>query len=421
MAKQSSKAKKIAKRERPSNKQEKQILENNVACGNSKKAAQSHRPKRLKRAVSEKSSLLERAEELADQMPVKCPHFVKEMLPSHVAGGFWLGLPSTFCHKHIGTSDQRIILEDETGDKFKTTYLGHKMGLSAGWRGFSIHHHLLEGDVLVFQKVRAHEFKVYIVKPNGSKKLKFPGDHAEDSQMASVTTCSIPTTCDLSEDILYIDNYVGGTESEEDMFNYIDNYEAGAESEDDIDPEIFKGAGLSESSVTCFKEVTCIEKFKIIFNGCNINSQVPKLVLKKYYELCRGQNSYLHENLVESLNSQLVAGLISETVNIADAIKFCKITTEESEFSKWDKTLQASEMLGMNVGFMRSRASKLASLAAESKTYKDARLAREQEEAEFRVRLADFLKEKDKADREGSEKSVQVAASFKQVLTNVPR
>ncbi|XP_040364552.1 B3 domain-containing protein Os01g0234100 [Rosa chinensis] len=386
-----------------------------VACGNSKKAAQ--RPKRLKRAIFEKSSLLERAEELADQMPVKCPHFVKVMLPSHVAGGFWLGLPSTFCHKHIGTSDQTIILEDETGDKFKTAYLGHKMGLSAGWRGFSIHHHLLEGDVLVFQKVRANEFKVYIVKPNGSKKLKFP-DHAEDSQMASVTTCSIPTIADISEDILYIDNYVGSTESEEeDMFNYIDNYEAGAESEDDIDPEFFKGAGLSESSVTCFKEVTCIEKFKIIFNGCNI--LVPKLVLKKYYELCRSQNSYLHENLVESLNSQLVAGLISETVNIADAIKFCKITTEESEFSTWDKTLQACEMLGMNVGFMRSRASKLASLAAESKTYKDARLAREQEEAEFRVRLADFLKEKDKADREGSEKSVQVATSFKQV-TNVP-
>ncbi|KAM5564698.1 B3 domain-containing protein Os01g0234100-like [Rosa sericea] len=346
-------------------------------------------------------------------MPVKCPHFVKVMLPSHVAGGFWLGLPSTFCHKHIGTSDQTIILEDETGGKFKTTYLGHKMGLSAGWRGFSIHHHLLEGDVLVFQKVRAHEFKVYIVKPNGSKKLKCP-DHAEDSQMASVTTCSIPTTSDLSEDILYIDNYDGITESEEDMFNYIDDYEAGAESEDDIVPEFFKGAGLSESSVT-----SCIEKFKIIFNGCNINSQIPKLVLKKYYELCRSQNSYLHENLLESLNSQLVAGLISETVNIADATKFCKITTEESEFSTWDKTLQASEMLGMNVGFMRRRASKLASLAAESKTYKDARLAREQEEAEFRVRLADFLKEKDKADREGSEKSVQVAASFKQV-TNVP-
>ncbi|PRQ26896.1 putative transcription factor B3-Domain family [Rosa chinensis] len=324
-------------------------------------------------------------------MPVKCPHFVKVMLPSHVAGGFWLGLPSTFCHKHIGTSDQTIILEDETGDKFKTAYLGHKMGLSAGWRGFSIHHHLLEGDVLVFQKVRANEFKVNIYM----------------IQSFNCLFRSMAVYCLI----------LRVTFEEEDMFNYIDNYEAGAESEDDIDPEFFKGAGLSESSVTCFKEVTCIEKFKIIFNGCNI--LVPKLVLKKYYELCRSQNSYLHENLVESLNSQLVAGLISETVNIADAIKFCKITTEESEFSTWDKTLQACEMLGMNVGFMRSRASKLASLAAESKTYKDARLAREQEEAEFRVRLADFLKEKDKADREGSEKSVQVATSFKQV-TNVP-
>lgn len=212
--------------------------------------------------------------------------------------------------------------------------------------------------------------------------------------MVAVATSS-PISSDLSE------------ANTEDMLNYIDNYEDDA-------PEFLEGVGVSEIAVP-FKEVTCIEKFKVIIDGLNINSEIPTPILKKYYELCCSQNSYLHQNLVERLNCKLVVGLISETVNIADAIKACKITTTESYFLTWDKTLQASEILGMHVSFQRTRLTELASLASEAQGYKDSRLEREQREAEHRAILANFLEVKDAADREETKKLVKLDASFKEV------
>lgn len=37
-----------------------------------------------------KCSPMERAEEVQSNLPSKFPSFIKLMLPSHVAGGFWL-------------------------------------------------------------------------------------------------------------------------------------------------------------------------------------------------------------------------------------------------------------------------------------------------------------------------------------------
>lgn len=53
-----------------------------------------------------------------------------------------------------------IVLEDESGNECDTKYLAEKTGLSAGWRGFSIAHKLVEGDVLVFHLVKPSKFKV---------------------------------------------------------------------------------------------------------------------------------------------------------------------------------------------------------------------------------------------------------------------
>lgn len=53
-----------------------------------------------------------------------------------------------------------FVLEDESGKTSTTRFLAGKVGLSAGWRGFSIAHELKEGDVLVFHMVEARKFKV---------------------------------------------------------------------------------------------------------------------------------------------------------------------------------------------------------------------------------------------------------------------
>lgn len=70
------------------------------------------------------------------------------------------GLPTPFCRKHLPKRDETITLVDEENDESDTLYLARKMGLSAGWRGFSIEHKLVDGDCLVFQLIERTKFKV---------------------------------------------------------------------------------------------------------------------------------------------------------------------------------------------------------------------------------------------------------------------
>ncbi|XP_057504613.1 B3 domain-containing protein Os06g0194400-like isoform X2 [Actinidia eriantha] len=110
-----------------------------------------------------------RAEELESVLGADYPTFVRPMLPSHVTGGFWLGLPSHFCNNNLPRNDGTLTLVDEEGEEYPTVYLARKVGLSGGWRGFSIEHGLVDGDALVFQLIQPTKFKVYIVRANSCK------------------------------------------------------------------------------------------------------------------------------------------------------------------------------------------------------------------------------------------------------------
>ncbi|CAL5011019.1 unnamed protein product [Urochloa decumbens] len=112
----------------------------------------------------ERSHAITKAEELEEEMGTRFPIFVKPMTQSHVTGGFWLGLPTPFCRKHLPKCDEHITLVDEEDDESDTLYLARKAGLSAGWRGFAIDHKLVDGDCLVFQLIERTKFKVYIIR-----------------------------------------------------------------------------------------------------------------------------------------------------------------------------------------------------------------------------------------------------------------
>ncbi|KAK3122965.1 hypothetical protein QOZ80_8AG0621200 [Eleusine coracana subsp. coracana] len=112
----------------------------------------------------ERTYAITKAEELEEGLKSPFPTFVKPMTQSHVTGGFWLGLPTQFCRKHLPKRDETITLVDEANDEFDTLYLAPKTGLSAGWRGFSIYHELVDGDCLVFELVERKRFKVYIIR-----------------------------------------------------------------------------------------------------------------------------------------------------------------------------------------------------------------------------------------------------------------
>ncbi|KAH0977591.1 hypothetical protein GBA52_027310 [Prunus armeniaca] len=345
------------------------------------------------------SSVLERAQEVEVSLGPKFPSLLKVMLPSHVTGGFWLGLPKKFCREHLPKQDIMIALEDENGEEFETKYLADKVGLSGGWRAFSIAHKLLEGDVIVFHLVTPSKFKVYIVRSNGLDELDgalglVRLDACKKMDTGDTTACEreeSETLEPISEDNAIAFNTKSCPISDH------------SESESgDVGFEVLDGLRLSESVVT-FEEVKCMDDFNVLVNGLIINSEFSKYILNKYYELCCSQNSFLHEHLLEGLNCKLVAGVISETVNIADAIRACNFTTPEGNFSTWDQTLKAFQGLGMNIGFLLARLDQLVSLASKSKRFKEARLEKDQAEEEMRSLEAKLLEVKEAVSRLESE------------------
>ncbi|KAI3947686.1 hypothetical protein MKX01_034351 [Papaver californicum] len=172
-------------------------------------------------------------------------------------------------------------------------YLAGKCGLSGGWRGFSIAHKLVEGAAVVFQLIKINKFKVYIVRTTG-----------------------------LAE----VDGALGLLQLEA-----CAKKSSPGEAGNDMKPTRQPVVG---------KHPKCLGS-TIIVNDLIIDSEMSK------------HNSFLHKNLMAGLNCKLVAGIISETINIADAIRSSQVSsTSRDEFGIRRKSLEAFEHLGMNVGFL---------------------------------------------------------------------
>ncbi|CAN4112207.1 unnamed protein product [Withania somnifera] len=139
---------------------------------------------------------------------------------------------------------------------------------------------------------------------------------------------------------------------------------------------------FSESRVE-FQDVKDFSGFNIVVDGLIIDSEVGDHIRIKYYDLCRTQNSYLHDHLLDGLNVKLAAGVIMETVIIADGIKASNSSTPSNDLENWDRLLKAFECFGMGVGFLRERLSKLANMSCELKNIlasKEVELAEAEEE-----------------------------------------
>lgn len=119
---------------------------------------------------------------------------------------------------------------------------------------------------------------------------------------------------------------------------------------EDLGSEIWDEIRSSESDVD-FKEVNSFEDFKILVNGLVINSELSKRLQIKYYELLLQSKTLSPRPSCWVSNCELVAGMIAETFNIADAIKASTVTTFQDSFKKRKKTLKAFQGLGLNVGF----------------------------------------------------------------------
>ncbi|WOH02496.1 hypothetical protein DCAR_0521885 [Daucus carota subsp. sativus] len=294
---------------------------------------------------------MERAREIQANLPSRFPSFVKYMLRSHVTGGFWLGLPKNFTCNHLPEKNDIVVLVDETGVEHETNYLWEKNGLSGGWRKFSLDHQLREGDVLIFHLIDECKFKVYIVRVKSE--------------------ALIETDIDLS------------------LVN------------------------LGARATEMVGDVKTFSHFNIIVYGFSIDHRISQHLRVKYYELCCSQKSYLHDQLKDGLNLQLVVGVISETISIADAIRSSMPTSSENLIS-WDKILEGFEILGMKVGFLRARINKLVTISSDAKDALERKIL-EKVNAEEELRA--LILEKVKAEKEVKALQIKLI-DVKKVIAN---
>ncbi|GLU20005.1 hypothetical protein SLE2022_362230 [Rubroshorea leprosula] len=327
-----------------------------------------------------KSPAMIRAEEVQSNLEPAFPSLAKSMVRSHVSCCFWMGLPGTFCKSHLPKKDTMMVVEDESGKQFEIKYLADKTGLSAGWRQFCNAHNLLEGDVLVFQLVEPTKFKIYIIRANDLTAL----DGAlgllnldactkqNEAEMDAMKSKGTKRKLSKSLPLAFVqkkNKKTGqqGLATNPGQLAMQSDYDS-----EDVGSEVLEGLKLSANTIQ-FKDMTKFENFNILVDGLVIDSELLEDVHNKYYKLCCSQNAFLHESLIPGINLKLIVGTICETVNIADAIRHCKLTTRRDEFDSWDNSLKAFELLGMNVGFLRARLRRLAHLAYDSEGAADTR------------------------------------------------
>ncbi|XP_026412917.1 B3 domain-containing protein Os01g0234100-like isoform X2 [Papaver somniferum] len=318
-----------------------------------------------------KSLAQEQAEEIQSSLSQRYPSFTKVMRQSQVSGGPWMKIPRNFCYSNLPREKVDLTLLVEDGDEFIVRFYPRMFALSGGWDHFATANMLIAGDVLVFQLVKATKFKVYIVRGNGSMDVDVALDPPEFPVPAKENDLDDVYIKDLMPIQLYTRKRVKSHPSAPILGDAqmcvlsLEPPPMDHNNEVVDDSEVLKGMKLSDSIVE-FQDVGSFRSFRIAVNGLIIDSEITEYVRTKYYELCCSQKAFLHKHLAPRLNSKLVAGIISETVNISDAIRASTLDTPKDKFESWARGLDAFGKLGMNVGFLVSRLNKLIKLAFDS-------------------------------------------------------
>ena len=114
------------------------------------------------------------------------------------------------------------------------------------------------------------------------------------------------------------------------------------------------GIGISDSEID-FDDVTSFSDVNVILDCLATDCEFHDRLRRTYYELCCSQKSLLHGHLLKQLQPTLVAGVIMETVSIADGIRACKAEAS------------SREDFCMNVAFLLNRVNGLLGAASPSR------------------------------------------------------
>ncbi|KAI3958532.1 hypothetical protein MKW92_002538 [Papaver armeniacum] len=340
-----------------------------------------------------KSAVLDRAEEIQTGLNPNYPSFIKQLLRSHVSGSFWLKLPTEFCIPNLPRKNILLTLLDEQGDEYTVKCLAPRFSLSAGWSRFATAHKLVEGDALVFHLLEAYKFKVFVVRACGLADVDLPCDlpssdippqeslrDAADATERKITKTSTgkyltshsgvpipgedqhmvpPSTCGKAT------NATNGTPAENHTESHpsipflntkLEQHEEQT-SVGSTETEFSVSVRVAET-IAGIQDFVNLDGFTIVVDGMLIDPEISEDVRTKYYELCCSQKSYLHKHLIEGLNRRIIAEIISEIVNIGDAIRSSsKLSTPKDKFKAWEKSLKSCKHMGMDVEFLLARVS----------------------------------------------------------------
>ncbi|GFZ18756.1 hypothetical protein Acr_27g0004950 [Actinidia rufa] len=233
---------------------------------------------------------------------------------------------------------------------------------SQGGESLLLHTKLVEGDVLIFQLVETNKFKVYVVRANDLtevdgalgllnldahiKQNDAGKDDADNSEIAP-NNKKRKRLKSLPLAVIKKKKKIGLPKSVAKSIQSAKQFENDCE---EVHLEVPAGPRLSGSAVR-FRDVKSFTDFNILVDGLCIDSELPEHIRVKYYARAAAllqQNTLIHARLFRGLNSKLVAGIVCETVNIADAIRACKLTTSRDEYLIWEKTLKSFELMGMS-------------------------------------------------------------------------
>ncbi|KZV55680.1 hypothetical protein F511_24357 [Dorcoceras hygrometricum] len=302
---------------------------------------------------------------------------VKLVTQQQVPGGKeqFLVLPKKFCYEHLPMDNDTVVFLDEKNRRFSTGYRFRKCRFQVGWRAFVYANRLDKGDVLVLHLIEPLTFKVYIVRACRPKKV-----NGAIQNPGKVVLTGTENGDPVSEDARY--RMVVKKESQD---TFRDDSDKGDTTErlkfdhrptpsrDNICSDVSGGIRFS-ASVLKFQDVKRFEDFQIHVDGLILDSELPVDAKVKYYALCCSQKMFLHKR-VTGLSRSLVVGMISETANIADAIKSTSLAASLHNLESWDNTLKAFEDLGMSVGFLRTRIDMLVKVSRKYETINESKSA----------------------------------------------
>ncbi|KNA10957.1 hypothetical protein SOVF_139420 [Spinacia oleracea] len=325
------------------------------------------------------------AKNIQSELDFEHPVTVKWLMKGNISRGGTLALPAPYCRAHLPVIVTNMVLETETGEQYTTKYLPQSCRLSAGWFRFVTKMRLEEGDAVVLHLIEAAKFKVYIIRAN-AKEVNLP-NHLLD--LLSHVKQSIPCKADSRQLIVYTRKV--------DRIEQQLRWKSARLKSRNGEGSILVGQGVLFSNITSFEE------FKAVMNKLIQNHQLPHYALHDYYQLCCNQNAFLHAHLFRGfnprLNNQIIAGAITriilDTVNIANELSTCKLSTFLQKYELWDQSLKTYEAYGMNVSFILARLQHLKNLAVSSEgatdrsRYEEA--CHENERAKGEVRKLDLI------------------------------